>query len=301
MRTLLKIVLGLVGVLAVIVALAVAFAEFGSERKLNRMVVLSVLPVSAASDEAALTRGKYLYLSRGCAECHGADGAGKVVIDLGGLYVKAPDITKGPGGVVQHFTDLDWVKVIRHCVKPDGKPLLIMPSEDYARLTDADLAALVGYVRSLPAKPGEAASFRIPLLVRFLYAAGFIKDAAEKIDHTRPPEQPPASGNIIARGAYVASACTGCHNEALSGGTIPGGPPDWPPAANLTPAEGSALARYSSAEAFATMFRSGKRPDGSAVSTVMPFGMLKELSADDVAALYAYLKTLPPKRLGEKG
>jgi mono/diheme cytochrome c family protein len=49
---------------------------------------LNVQPVSAASDAAPHSRGKYLYLARGCAQCHGADGAGKVVIDSGGIYVK---------------------------------------------------------------------------------------------------------------------------------------------------------------------------------------------------------------------
>ncbi len=191
MRKPVKIAAGVALVLAAVAVGAVAFAEIGSEQKLNRRVALTVQPVVAASDAAALARGKYLDLSRGCAECHDTDGAGKVVIDSGGLYVKSPDITSGPGGVVRIFSDIDWVKVIRHGVKPDGKPLLIMPSEDYARLTDADLAALVGYVRSLPAKPGEAARFRLPLIMRFMYAAGFIKDAAEKIDHARPPSSPP--------------------------------------------------------------------------------------------------------------
>ena len=235
MRTLLKIVLGIVVVLVVVVAGAVAFAQFGSERKLNRTIALDVKPVSIPTDEAALARGKYLFLSRGCAGCHGADGAGKVVIDSGGFYVKSPDITAGPGGVVSNFTDLDWVKVIRHGVKPDGRPLMVMPSEDYARFTDADLGAVVAYVRALPAKSGDGATFRIPLIVRFMYAAGFVKDSAEKIDHTLPPAQPAASGDVVAHGAYVANSCKGCHNEALSGGKIPGGPPDWPPAANLHP------------------------------------------------------------------
>jgi cytochrome c553 len=301
MRKLLKIVLGILVVLAVVVAGAVAFAQFGSERKLNRTVALDVKAVSVPTDDAALARGKYLFLSRGCADCHGADGAGKVVIDSGGFYVKSPDITAGPGGVVTNFTDLDWVKVIRHGVKPDGKPLMIMPSEDYARLTDADLGSLVAYVRSLPPKAGEGGSFRLPLIVRFLYAAGFIKDSAEKIDHTLPPEQPAPSGDVVAHGAYVANACKGCHNEALSGGKIAGGPPDWPPAANLTPGPDSALARYASADALTAMFRSGKRPDGTTVSKVMPFQSLKEMSDDDIQAIYAFLKTLPPKKQGEKG
>ena len=96
MRKLLKIVLGILVVLAVVVAGAVAFAQFGSERKLNRTVALDVKAVSVPTDDAALARGKYLFLSRGCADCHGADGAGKVVIDSGGFYVKSPDITAAP-------------------------------------------------------------------------------------------------------------------------------------------------------------------------------------------------------------
>ena len=299
MRAFLKIVLGIMVVLAVVVAGAVAFAQFGSEIKLNRTVALDMKPVAVPSDDAALNRGKYLFLSRGCAECHGADGTGKVVIDSGGFYVKSPDIT--PAGVIQGYTDVDWVKVVRHGVKPDGKPLMVMPSEDYARLTDADLGALVAYVRSLPPTAGEGASFRIPLIVRFMYAAGFVKDSAEKIDHTLPPEQPAPSGDVVAHGAYVANSCKGCHNDALSGGKIPGGPPDWPPAANLTPGPDSALARYASADALTAMFRSGKRPDGTSVSAVMPFQSLKEMSDDDIQAVYAFLKTLPPKKLGEKG
>jgi hypothetical protein len=54
------------------------------------------------------------------------------------------------------------------------------------------------------------------------------------------------------------------------------------------------MARYGDAQSFAAMLRSGRRPDGSAVSPVMPFASLKELSEVDVNAVYAYLKTLPP-------
>jgi mono/diheme cytochrome c family protein len=144
---------------------------------------------------------------------------------------------------------VDWVRTIRHGVKPNGKPLLIMPSDDYDRLTDDDAGAIVAYVLSLPPADGTAAEFRIPLFLRFLYAAGFIKDSAETIDHTLPPQQPIASTDVLALGAYVAETCIGCHNESLSGGPIPGGDPSWPPAANLTPGEGGVLSRYPTADA----------------------------------------------------
>ncbi|MFD2270922.1 c-type cytochrome [Undibacterium arcticum] len=87
----------------------------------------------------------------------------------------------------------------------------------------------------------------------------------------------------------------GCHGPRLKGGKIPGTPPDWPPAANLTPGADSVLPRYGSLEQFKTMLRSGKRPDGSAVSSVMPFETLKQLNDTDIEALYAYLKAQPAR------
>src|SRR5207249_7207390 len=45
--------------------------------------------------------GRELTGQRGCAECHGTDGKGKVFIDSpNGLYVKSPNITPGAGEVV---------------------------------------------------------------------------------------------------------------------------------------------------------------------------------------------------------
>src|SRR5215467_12491538 len=298
MRTFLKILAGLVVVVVLVVAGAAAFARFGSEMKLHRTVSVQVAPIALPTDQAALERGAYLYKSRGCALCHGNDGAGKVFIDEGGFFAKAPHISPGEGSVTASYMPQDWVRTIRHGVKPNGEPAFIMPSEDFNRLTDDDVGAIASYVRALPMVAGTGTEFRVPLIVHFLYAAGMIKDAAEKIDHTLPPARPFASNDELAHGAYVAAGCKGCHNEFFSGGAIPGAPPSWPPAANLTPGPDSAFARYSDAEALSAMFKSGKRPDGSAVSTVMPFGMLSQMSPDDVNALYSFLKTVPAAKQG---
>lgn len=59
------------------------------------------------------------------------------------------------------------------------------------------------------------------------------------------------------------------------------------------------MSRYPTEKPFAEMFKTGKRPDGSAISDVMPFDMLKVFSDEDVAAVYAYIKTLPPLKHGE--
>ena len=184
------------------------------------------------------------------------------------------------------------MRTIRHGVKPDGRPVMVMPSDEYNRLVDGDVAAIVAYARQLPAAGGAAAEVRLPMLVKALYAAGVVRDASEKIDHALPPSQPVAEGITAEHGAYVANGCIGCHGKGLEGGKIPGSPRSWPPAAKLRPGPGSALDRYPSAEPFIAMLKTGKRPDGSEVSKVMPFVSLKEMSELDARALYLHLRSL---------
>ena len=291
---------GVLGVVALAGVALVIGVQLG-ERKMQRHVEVAVAPVALRTDAASVERGRYLFMSRGCTECHGANGAGKAFIDDGkGMFVHAPNITPGPGSVVARYAADDWTRTIRHGVKPDGRPVIIMPSEDYARLTDIDLASLVAFLRQMPPVTGTGAEIRFPIPVKLLYAAGLITDAAEKIDHTQSPGTPVAEAVTAAHGEYVANACIGCHGAHFSGGRIPGTPPDWPPAANLTPGEGGALAHYPDAQAFTAMLRSGKRPDGSAVSPVMPFTAFKELNDIDTQALFVFLKQLAPRPAGQR-
>lgn len=51
----------------------------------------------------------------------------------------ASNLTRGKGGVGASYTDDDWVRAIRHGVGPDGKALLIMPSQEFFNLSDADV------------------------------------------------------------------------------------------------------------------------------------------------------------------
>ncbi|MEO8835295.1 MAG: cytochrome c [Caldimonas sp.] len=287
---------GAVATLALVAGAAVAFAvlvELG-ERKLERKVEVAVVGVPYRDDAASVERGRYLFASRGCGDCHGMNGAGRPLIDDGAMHIRTPDITPAPQGVAARYTPADWVRTIRHGVKPDGRPLMIMPSEEYNRFTDADLAAVVAYARRLAPGDGAKAEIRLPLPVKALYAIGVVRDASEKIDHTLAPSVPVAEGVNEAHGAYVANGCVGCHGARLAGGKIPGAPPAWPPAAKLTPGPGSALDRYATAEQFMAMLKTGKRPDGSSVSTVMPFTALREMSEVDVRALYLHLHSLPP-------
>jgi cytochrome c553 len=280
------------GVLVAVAGGAVVAGDELAHGRMNRRVDVTPHAVAMKDDAASVERGRYLFESRGCVHCHGASGAGRVFIDDGnGLKLGGPAIGPGAGSVTAKYQPADWDRAIRHGVKPDGRPTLIMPSEDYNRLTDDDLAALVAYLRRLPAEPGRGAVLELPMMVRVMYGFGVIPDAASRIDHSLPPSRPVAEAVTAEHGKYVAQMCIGCHGAHFAGGKIPGAPPDWPAAADLRPGS-QAMKPYADAQAFTAMFRTGPRPDGSKPK-VMPFDSLKVMTDVDVQALHLYLKSLP--------
>ena len=293
MKTWIRRTGGALLVLLVLAILALIIGKILGERKLNRIVAVPVSAIPILASPERIAHGRYLYDTRGCADCHGANGAGKTVVEDGAMLVVAPNITSGPNGVTARYKVVDWVRTLRHGVKPDGHPVIVMPSEDYARLSDEDTAALVAYLQQLVPVAGRQALIALPLPVEVLYGVGLIKDAAEKIDHGLAPPGPVVAAVTPAYGAYVANSCTGCHGVQLAGGRIPGAPPSWPPAARLAPGKDSAMAHYTNAAQFVAMMKSGRRPDGRAISQVMPFDSLGKMSDTDMRALYAYLSSLP--------
>jgi mono/diheme cytochrome c family protein len=297
MNKVVKIVGGSLAVLAVAAGVTAGAAVFLSKRKMDRIVDVQVTPIDLASTD--LQRGEYLFVTRACTECHGKDGGGHTMIDdqKAGLFISAPNITRG-GRATAAYSDADWLRLLRHGVKPSGRPAFIMPSEDYAQMADEDVAALVSYLRSLPPQSEYNAEFRLPLIMKAMYAFGVFQDAAEKIDHARrAPEHVPE--DIREKGAYVANVCVGCHGAGFAGGKIPGAPPAFPVAANLTTAPDGEMARYSTVDAFREMMRTGKRTDGTSIA-VMPFENFKAMNDTELDALFTFLKTLPPKASGSR-
>lgn len=196
MKRWIKWTAGGLGLAVLLVAGAAVLGMQLAERKRMRQVSVPVQPVAYATDAQALERGKYLFQSRGCVDCHGANGGGRDFVNDGkGTHIAGPNIT--PGGVVAGYKPEDWVRTIRHGVKPDGRPALIMPSEDYNRFTNEDLAALVAYVRNLPPQNPRAAVIELPMPVLVLYGFGAIPDAAQRIDHSLPPSTPVAAAVTV--------------------------------------------------------------------------------------------------------
>lgn len=283
----------MIGALALLLAGAAVWVRFASRAHLDRSFAVTPRPVAIPTDAAALARGRHLAQTRGCSDCHGKDYAGNVVIDDGAMgRVHGPNLTRGRGGRVVAWTDADWVRAIRHGVAPDGRALFLMPSEEYQFLSDDDLGALIGFLKSLPPVDRGRVQIELGPVARVLVATGRIKLSAAVIDH--PKVQPVAVPAAITPeyGRYVATTCLGCHGPNLSGGRIEVGPPHWPEASNLTPHASGAVAKWSEAD-FLQAIRAGQRPDGSAINPIMPraFGQMDDT---ELKAIWAYLRTLPP-------
>lgn len=114
------------------------------------------------SDSSSLALGEYIARSHGCMHCHGSDLAGTVVVDAPPFLVSASNLTSGLGGIASTYTDEDWIRTIRHGVKPSGAGVWIMPSEAYYYLNDRELGALVAHLKQLPRGSRTACQARRP-------------------------------------------------------------------------------------------------------------------------------------------
>ena len=293
----LKLIGYLAGALVLLTAVGAVTVFVRSNAKLRQTFVVSVKPVSVPADAAAIARGRHIAETRGCSECHGADLGGKTVFANGAMgRVDAPNLTRGAGGVPANFKDEDYIRAIRHGVTTDGRGLFLMPAEEYSTFSDADMGALIAYIKSVPPVDRPRGPVALGPIARLLVTLGKIKLAAEQIDHAnvKPAVVTPAVSAEYGR--YLATGCTGCHGPNFSGGKIAVGPPDWPPAANLTPHADGRIAKWSEADFLKTM-RTAKRPDGTELNAAMPraFGKLEE---SELKALWLFLKTLPAAATG---
>lgn len=289
------------GGLLVVVLVALLGVYLRSQGLVSRVYAAPQTEIVIPLDAATIARGKYLVQSVSvCVDCHGDKLQGGVVVDDPALgRVVAPNLTSGPGGSGAQRSDADFVRVLRYGILPDGTSAKIMPSDDYQHLNDADLAAIIAYVRSAPPQASDLPLAVLGPLGRILLATGQLPILmAERVDPntqrtTIPPGVTPDYGRYLADIA----GCTGCHGPGLSGGPIPAAPPDWPHAANLTPS--GAVGQWSE-EDFVRTIRSGVNPAQKALDVRMPWPRYSSMSDDDLRALWAYIRTVPAKPAGAR-
>lgn len=300
MKTLLKWLGISVTVLVCLVMLCAAWGYAASNRQINKRYSPGVSWISMAPDSAAVARGRHLAQAiTKCVDCHGEDLAGTAFLDDAAFArVAAPNLTTGRGGRGSLYTNEDLVRVIQHGVKRDGRAVMIMPADAYAHLSDADLGAIIAYVRSVPPVDKEWPAPRYGPVIRMLIALGkFPAFTAARIDHERRDVLPaPAPDTTAAYGRYLThiGGCQSCHNPSLSGGPIAAGEPGSPPAANLTP---TGIGHYAEAD-FIRVLREGKGPGGRVISQYMPWKNSGRMTDEEIHAIWLYLQTLPPKEMG---
>jgi len=301
MRTVLKWLGIIIAILIGLILFLVAFVFISTNMRMNKdYSLIQVESVPVPTDAASIEYGKHVATIRDCINCHGPDLAGSVLLEdpmVGIIY--SANLTSGKGGAASEFTDEDFVRAIRHGVDEVGKPLLVMPANDFYYLSDKDIGAVIAYVRSVPPVDNEWPKSKVALPARALFLSGqLVALPAEVIDHTAPRPVSPEPGVTVEYGKYMAISCIGCHGEGLSGGPIPGTPPDWPEPLNITP--GSELAAWDEAD-FIQALRTGVTPSGRELrNEFMPWEIMKNMTDDELKALWMYLQTVPAKEQGNR-
>jgi len=293
MRKVLKwIGIALGSLVGLVVIFAVTLIVIGTSR-LNRTYDIRPDAISIPADEEALARGEYLYSSY-CAGCHGDDLAGTAFFEDPALgSIPAPNLTAGKGGVGGRYSDADFVRAIRHGVRSDGTPLMIMPSGSFYYLSDEDLGSIIAYITSASAEDNDLGEKELSPMARIMLVAGVFGNVlqAETIDHTGPRPGSPDQGVTPDYGEYLVNAgdCRNCHGPDLTGQQP--GEPGAPYAPNLTP--GGHLAGWS-AGGFITAMRTGVSPDGHEIDgTFMPWESIGRMTDDDLTAVWLYLQSRP--------
>jgi mono/diheme cytochrome c family protein len=285
------VLVGLIGLLI----LAIAVLSVIGYQKLTSSPQYKVTETfTASASPEAVARGDYLVNSTmGCLGCHGDGAKGQIFFD--GLpfgTLAAPNLTSGKGGIGAVMTDSDFNRSIRHGIGHDGRALVIMPSESFTHLSDADLGAIVAYVKSLPPADNvvPARNLAIPALV--FVGSGMFSPAAQLIDHSAAHTATVTPAETADYGSYIVelATCRSCHGPNLTGQTGGGG--GAPAGPNISPSgEVGAWTK----EQFINTIRTGVNPADHPLTDEMPWKTFSNMTDQDLGAVYAYLHSLPAK------
>lgn len=266
---------------------------------------------AAGQDPKLLERGAYLVNGIvACGNCHlqRGDGwrplperglSGGMVFDFEPFKAYARNITPDPQTGIGKWTDGEIARAIREGIRPDGS--LIgppMPFHFYRSMADADVKAIVAYLRAQP--PVKHAVPKSEYRIKLPPAWG-------------PPitteiVAPPRS-DLVKYGEYLAGPlghCIECHSprtkegvdltRAGAGGEAIPGPWGVSVSRNLTPDE-TGLKNWSDAD-IERAIRTGVRPDGTRLRPPMAFDWYRNIDDADMKALIAYLRSLKPQPFG---
>jgi mono/diheme cytochrome c family protein len=269
--------------------------------------------IHASTDSAVIARGRYLaYGPAHCAYCHNTtetaaalDRGEQPPLSGGAVFAipvgtfRTPNLTPDSATGIGAVSDGQLARMLRHGVRRDGRAAV--PFMNYHALSDADLTALVSFLRSQPPVSHLVPPHDLNLLGKAVMAF-VIKPIGPA---SNPPSESPPVGSTVERGAYLVGAvaeCADCHTERsmvdghftgprLAGGSAfpVEGEPDLmvvPP--NLTPDPKTGRIAAWTEDQFVARFRRGPLiPE-----TPMPWKAFGRMTDDDLRAIYRYLRTV---------
>lgn len=273
----------------ILAVLALAVVALGviyllSARVMNPTYDRAAHAVSVPTDPVSIEEGRRLAATRGCFGCHGDDFAGEVMFDPGFpmnvlmARLTAPDLTR----LADERTDAELERGIRGGVRPDGRSVMVMPSEMFQGMSDEELGLIIAAIRAAPPGTGLESTAYFGPMARFFLVMGDFYTAASRVDHERrPPATTPT--DPVELGRYLATAaCSECHGEDLLG--QPGNP-----GMAARPALSKVMA-YTS-EQFGTLMREGLPLDGRELDLMdeVAVGRFAHFTEHELQVLYGYL------------
>lgn len=283
---------GLIG----LIFIAVLAGYLIGRSKLTKAYEYTPETIAIPTGAEAEARGQYLVEHwMLCGDCHGPGLSGKPFIEDPMLGVlDAPNLTPGEGGVGAAYADADWIRALRHGIRPNGEVLVIMPSNDYTKVDADELGDIVAYLKTLPPVDNATRPRALGPMILILLGIGVIPEGeffpAAAIDHEAPPVSAPARAATVEYGEYRANTCRGCHGPDMAG--MPADPQQgFPAVPNLTP--GGELLTWTEAD-FITTLQTGVTPSGHEMDPVaMPWPGIGSADVDELQALWLYISSLP--------
>lgn len=257
---------------------------------------------------ARLERGRYLVNAVAiCFQCHseiewtGSRAGLPVESGLGAgrsekmpFLVAIPNITPDRETGAGSWTDEQLYRALTQGIGHDGRTLFPeMPYAQYRKLSNEDLGSIIVYLRAIPPVRNPLPKSEIPLDMQ----AGY-QPLTSKADQPAPDLSTPEK-----RGAYlaIAAGCGDCHTPPRGLGKVPGleyaggfifqGPWGTVASANLTP-DPSGIPYYDE-RMFLEVMRTGAN-GARKLAPIMPWMYFRDMTATDLQALFAYLRTLKP-------
>lgn len=210
-----------------------------------------------------------------------------------------------PAGIGS-WSDGELYRAITSGISKDGHPFFpVMPYPNYNKLATEDVYSIIAYLRSLPAIENQVAESEVGFPMNVILRT--IPEPAAPLERPEPSDE-------LALGAYLtnAASCGECHTRAEQGKKV--GEPfaggfefGFPNGAllrssNITPSEDGGIGRWTK-EQFIRRFKmyadsayvapTIDRPRGD-MQTTMPWMMYAKMTEQDLAAIYAYLRTVKP-------